>query len=68
MTVARTAKQVTAAIRKAGYPVDCVKGEGYVYFMPDDPRDTIDSIYTCYLSHLSVEHYVSHVADFYKEG
>lgn len=62
MTIARTAKQVTAAIRKAGYAVDCVKGEGYIYFIADDGRE-IDSIYVCYLSHMPVEHYVEHVAE-----
>lgn len=66
MTTARSAAQVTKAIRKAGYAVDCVKGDGYVYFMADDLRE-IDSVYTCYLSHMSVHQYVDHVASFYSE-
>lgn len=63
MTVARSAKQVTKAIRKAGYAVDCVKGNGYVYFMADDITVEIDSVYVCYLHQMSVERYVEHVAD-----
>lgn len=66
MTRAHTAKQVTKALRKAGFAVDCVKGNGYVYFMADDLRE-IDSVYVCYLYQLPVERYVSHVADFYKD-
>lgn len=66
MTNARTAKQITNAIRKAGYPVECFKGNGYVYFVADDMRE-IDSIYTCYLSDLPVARYVEHVAGFYVE-
>lgn len=61
MTAARSTKQVTAAIRKAGYAVDCVKGNGYVYFMADDFTE-IDSVYVCYLNEMSVERYVEHVA------
>lgn len=65
MTKATGTAQVTKAIRKAGYAVDCVKGSGYVYFMADDLRD-VDSVYVCYLKELSVEEYVSHVSDFFK--
>lgn len=66
MTITRTAKQVTIALRKAGYAVDCVKGNGYVYFMADDFRE-IDSVYVCYINELPVERYVEHVAGFMKE-
>lgn len=66
MTKAISTKQVTAAIRKAGYAAECVKGNGYVYFIADDMRE-IDSVYTCYLNELSVERYVEHVADFFPE-
>ena len=65
MTKATNAKQVTKAIRKAGFAVDCVKGEGYVYFIADDMRE-IDSVYVCYLNEMTVERYVEHVADFFK--
>lgn len=64
MTKAIGTKQVTKAIRKAGYPVDCVNGHGYIYFIADDMRE-IDSIYVMYLNQLSVERYVEHVADFF---
>ena len=62
MANARSAEQVTKAIRKAGYPVSCYKGEGYVYFIADDDRE-VSSVYVCYLNSLSVERYVEHVAD-----
>lgn len=65
MNAARSTKQVTAAIRKAGYAVDCFKGEGYVYFMADDFTE-IDSVYVCHLNEMPVELYVEHVADFFK--
>lgn len=63
MTAARSTKQVTAAIRKAGYAVDCHKGNGYVYFVADDISVEIDSVYVCYLKEMSVERYVEHVAE-----
>ena len=65
MTKATSTALVTKAIRKAGFAVECVKGNGYVYFMADDLRE-IDSVYVCYLKELSVEEYVSHVSDFFK--
>lgn len=65
MTNATNAKQVTKAIRKAGFAVDCVKGNGYVYFLADDNRE-IDSVYVCYLYQMSVERYVEHVASFFE--
>lgn len=64
MTKATNTKQVTKAIRKAGYAVDCVKGYGYVYFIADDMRE-VDSVYVCYLNEMSVERYVEHVAGFF---
>lgn len=64
MATARSTKQVTAAIRKAGFAVDCIKGDGYVYFISDDMRE-IDSVYVCYLNEMSVERYVEHVASFF---
>lgn len=66
MTLVRTAKQVTIALRKAGFPVNCYRGDGYIYFMSDDGRE-VDSIYAMYLSHFSVERYIEHVAGFYKD-
>lgn len=66
MTIARTAKQVTAALRKAGYPVDCFKGDGYVYFMVDDGRD-IESIWTNAINTQTVEQYVEHVAGWFPQ-
>lgn len=65
MTKATGTKQVTKALRKAGFAVDCVKGSGYVYFIADDMRE-IDSVYVCYLNEMTVERYVEHVADFFK--
>jgi hypothetical protein len=64
MPRATSTKQVTSALRRAGYAVDCVKGSGYVYFMADDMRE-IDSVYVCYLRELTVERYVEHVAAFF---
>lgn len=62
MTDAKTAKQVTKAIRKAGFAVDCVKGDGYIYFLADNAGIEIDSVYVCYLYQQTVEEYVAHVA------
>jgi hypothetical protein len=64
MTKATSTKQITKAIRNAGFAVDCVKGNGYVYFIADDMYVEIDSVYVCYLNQLSVEHYVEHVAGY----
>ena len=67
MTKATGAAQVTKAIRKAGYAVECYKGDGYVYFIADDSSvGEILSVYTCYLNQMSVEYYVEHVADYFK--
>lgn len=66
MTKATGTKQVTKALRKAGFAVECYKGNGYVYFVADDMRE-IDSVYVCYLNEMSVERYVEHVADFFKD-
>jgi len=63
---ARSAKQVTRALRKAGFAVDCVKGDGYVYFIADDMRE-IDSVYVCYINELPVARYVEHVADHFND-
>lgn len=65
MTKATTTKQVTKALRKAGFAVECYKGEGYVYFVADSGIE-VDSVYVCYLNELSVERYVEHVADAFK--
>jgi len=65
MTKATNAKQVTKAIRKAGFPVECYKGNGYVYFIADTCGPEIDSVYVCYLYQQTVEQYVSHVASFF---
>ena len=65
MTKATSTKQVTKAIRNAGFAVDCVKGNGYVYFIADDMSVEIDSVYVCYLNQLSVEDYVDHLKKFY---
>lgn len=59
-----SAKTVTRALRKAGYDVDCVKGDGYVYFIADDMRE-IDSVYVCYLNEMTIARYVEHVASFF---
>lgn len=66
MTNARSTAQVTKALRKAGLAVDCVKGNGYVYFVADDMRE-VDSVYVCYLNELPVERYVEHVSGFFQD-
>ena len=66
MANATSAKQVTKAIRKAGYAVECYKGDGYVYFIADGVGPEIDSVYVCYLNQQTVEEYVEHVARFFK--
>lgn len=60
-----SASKVTKAIRKAGFAVDCVKGDGYVYFIADDMRE-IDSVYVCYLNEMTIARYVEHVATFFQ--
>ena len=67
MTMAATAKKVTTALRKAGFPVTCYKGGGYVYFISDDAEVEIDSVYVCYLNQMSVEQYVDHVSGYFNK-
>lgn len=63
-----TIRQAQRAIDKAGIPVELVRGEGYHYFVYDNPEkgifDTV-SVYVPYTKHLSVECWVEEAQSAY---
>ena len=63
-----TIRQAQRAINRAGIPVELVRGEGYHYFVYDNPEkgifDTI-SVYVPYTNQLSVERWVEEAKDAY---
>lgn len=54
-----TIRSVNAAVRKAGIPLELVRGEGYHYWVHDEDGhyDTVSEM-VCYTSHISVEKWV----------
>ena len=54
-----TIKAVNAAVKKAGLPLELVRGEGYHYWVHDDDGyfETVSEM-VCYTSHLTVERWV----------
>lgn len=51
MAATATLKQVNRAIAKAGLPLELERGEGYHYFICDDPTRNIYETVAVYVTH-----------------
>ena len=66
----RTIADVTAALRAKGYPLELVRGNGYLYFVYDDIPANIwetKSIAVCYFKHQTPAQWVEDGEQFIKE-
>ena len=63
--MAATTRAVTAALRREGYPLELVKGEGYFYFVYDTPElYETESVYVYRLNELTREQWLEQGRDF----
>lgn len=61
-----TARQINAALKRNGFPLEFIGTRaGYHYFITADclPYDS-HSVYTCYVSDLSVDQWLEHATEF----